>query len=101
MFTKHILDIYVKINCNPVGSQCHVCHVIKCGIMSIASTRCGSMLVTVPHRDSMWLWFSDFHICFQVVCLSIPFVLTLCLKDAQLGNDSIYPKLLLTVVLVR
>ena len=32
--------------------------------------------------------------CFQVVCLSIPSVLTLCLKDPQLGNNSIHPELL-------
>ena len=42
--------------------------------------------------------FCDQHMRFQVTCLSIPTVPTLCLKDPQLGNDTIYPNLLLTVV---
>ena len=38
---------------------------------------------------------------FQVVCLSIPSVLTLCLKDRQMGDDIIYPELLLMVGVIH
>ena len=33
----------------------------------------------------LWLWPRDYHMRFQVVCLSITSVPTLCLKDPQMG----------------
>ena len=49
------------------------------------------MLVTVPYCG----------LAFRVVGLSTPSVPTLCLKDQQMGDDTIYPELLLTVGEVR
>ena len=41
-----------------------------------------------------WPWLRDYHIFSQGVCLSMPSVTTLCLKDPQMGDDTIYPELL-------
>ena len=38
---------------------------------------------------------------FQIACLAILSVSTLCLKDLQIGNDTIHPELLLTVGVIR
>ena len=42
--------------------------------------------------------FCDFHICFRIVCLSVSSVPSLSLKVPQIGNDSIYPELLMVVI---
>ena len=58
------------------------------------STRCNPIQVTVPNvvrwilHILLWHWLGDYHMHFQVVCLSISPVPTLCLKDSQMGNDT-------------
>ena len=52
------------------------------------------------HGTLLWALLRDYHMRFQLVCLSIPSVPTLCLKDPQTGNDTIYPELLLTVGMI-
>ena len=41
------------------------------------------------HGSLLWPWLRDCHMCFQVICLSIPSVPMLCLKDPQMGNDNL------------
>ena len=53
------------------------------------------------HRIFFWPWLSDYHMHFQVVCLSIPSVPALCLKDPLMGDDIIYPVFLLEVEVIH
>ena len=62
------------------------------------SAKCDTM---ASNSTLLLPWFSDFHVCFWVACLSIPSVPTLCLKDPQMGNDIFHPECLLTVGMVR
>ena len=55
------------------------------------STKCD----TIVGNSFLWSSICDHHMCFQVVCLSILSVPTLCLKDSQIGNETIHPELLL------
>ena len=48
------------------------------------------------HGTSMWPSIRDYHIRCRLVALSTPSEPTLCLKDQQMGNDTIYPELPLT-----
>ena len=58
-------------------------------------TKCDTM---AGNSSLLWPWLCDHHMCFQVVCLSIFSVPTLCLKDPQIGNDTIHLKLLIVGV---
>ena len=53
------------------------------------SAKCGTMLVTV--------FYCGLGSVTTTFCLSIPSVPTLCLKDRQMGDDTIYLELLVTV----
>ena len=53
------------------------------------------------HSTLLWHWFRDCLTRFRVVCLSIPSVPTLCLKNQHMGNDTIHLELLLSVEVVR
>ena len=49
----------------------------------------------------MWPYFHEYHMRFRLVSKSTPSVSILCLKDPQMRDDTIYPKLLLTIGVVR
>ena len=54
-----------------------------------------------PGNSSLlWPSFSDHHMHFQVVCLSIPSVPMLCLEDPLIGNDTIHLEHFLMVRMV-
>ena len=56
----------------------------------------------VCNGSFLWPSFRDHHMRSQVVCLLIHFVPTICLKDLQIGNDSIHSELFfLTVRVIR
>ena len=57
-------------------------------------------LYYVCHGTWLSPWFRDYFMHFQIVILSTPNVTTLCLKFTQMGDDTIYPELLLAVEVV-
>ena len=94
--------VFLVIKANPTNSNGRVSGVIislaryKCDTILVAesnvtlccySTKCdtiiGNSILLLP-------WFRDFYICFRVVCILVPPVPMLYLKDSRMGNDTIY-----------
>ena len=86
---KEIICIWYRTMNQNLFVTCH-----KCDTNPGRDTKCDTMLVMGP-------WFRDYHTCFRTVGLSVPSVPTLCLKGPLMGNDTIYPELLLTVEVFR
>ena len=66
-------------------------------ILSWYNTKCDTVVVTLPNKVQCGLGSLPATMVLWVVCLSIPSVPTLCLKDPQMGDDTIHLEFLLTV----
>ena len=102
-----VIMYWHNTNCNYLlGNDTNISTKWSTVVHNICFTKCNTIVVMLlllwsyPGNGTkcvfflLWPWLCDYHMHFQVVCLSVPLV-----KDPQIGNDSIHLELLMIGVI--